>query len=140
MYHLRVFNMLGKTFFPTIFTIFIKKKFSFCCFLHAKFIKFCQGHLGLSPAGPWDNQALPAGQLMRDDFSDGPGRVGKWEMIFPTDQAGKRKMNFPTVRDKLSKEKWVFQRWEKKKKKEDKWHCGSVRHDKTNSTNWKIEV
>ena len=58
MYHFIVFNMLGKIFFPTIFTIFIKKKFSFCCFLDRKFIKFCQGRLGLGPAGPCDNQAL----------------------------------------------------------------------------------
>ena len=58
MYLLKIFNVFGKTFFPTVFTIFRKEKISFYCYFNPKSIKFSQGPLGLGPTGPCDNQAL----------------------------------------------------------------------------------
>ena len=58
MYHLRVFNIMGKTFFFYSFYHFYKENFSFYCYFNSKSIKFCQEPLGLDPAGPYNNQAL----------------------------------------------------------------------------------
>ena len=58
MYHLRVFNILGKAFFPTVVTIYPKKNFHFIAISIQKSIKLCQKPLGLGPTGPCDNQVL----------------------------------------------------------------------------------
>ena len=49
----------------------------------------------------------------------GPGRVGKWEMIFSTDRADKGEMNFLTGWAVQTKENSIFQRIEPKEKKDD---------------------
>ena len=58
MYHLTVLSMLEKL-FSYNFYHFYKEKFPFYCCFNPKSIKFCQGPLGLGPAGPCDNQTLP---------------------------------------------------------------------------------
>ena len=43
----------------------------------------------------WFEGLAGPGRQMRDDFSNGPGKAGKWELIFPTGLA------------RPTKEKWV---------------------------------
>ena len=58
MYHLRAFNILGKTFFLTVFTIFIKKEKKIIILLLFQPEIHKTLSRGLGPAGPCNNHVL----------------------------------------------------------------------------------
>ena len=59
------------------------------------------------------------GRQIRDDFSNGPGRAGKWGIILPTGRAGpaKREMSFLTAMSTKKEDEKLYESvWTEKTK------------------------